>query len=162
MYEITKKGTWFRWSALDPAEKKLAAISIGASLPPGLVAGLVSGEWAFHAGYRLGSGGGTAPPGRFGELTMQLLTPPIVLAALACALVSALAWWRFSLRQDELFNRIQNRALGHSAAWSVAVAAVWWFLANAGLVGPFPLGWFLVFALGLLYYFWFSAVARWA
>lgn len=161
MYEITQKGTWFKWSALDVVEKRLAAISLAASIPPSLVIGLVSGDQGYQAGYRLASGG-AAPHSHFRELVVELLTPPVILAAVACAVVSAFAWWRLSLRQDELFNRIQNRALGHSAAWGMAAALLWWFLALAGLVGAFPLGWFLVLVLALLYYFWFSGVRRWA
>lgn len=162
MYEITQKGAWFKWSALDGVEKKLVALSLVASLPPGFVTGLAVGEHAFRAGFRLASGGVEPRPSHFGELAAELLIPPVVLAALACAIVSAVAWWRFSLRQDELFNRIQNRALGHSAAWGAAAAGIWWFLALAGLVGAFPLGWFLLLVLGLVYYFWFSSVRRWA
>lgn len=162
MYEITQKGAWFNWSALNAAEKRLAALSIAAAVPPGLVVGFAAGEKAYRAGYRLASGAAPPAPSHFAELAAELLPPAAVLAALLCAVVSAFAWWRFSLRQDELFNRIQNRALGHSAGWGVGAAAGWWFLERAGLVGPLPLGWLLVFVLALLYYFWFSGVRRWA
>ena len=162
MYEITQKGAWFKWSALDPAEKRLAGVSIAASLPPALVVGSVAGEHAYRLGYQLGSGRAAQSPSHFAELSAELITPTVVVVALICAMISAIAWWRFSVRQDELFNRIQNRALGYCGAWSVAAAAAWWFLELAELVGPLPLGWFLIAALGVLYYYWFSGVRRWA
>jgi hypothetical protein len=162
MFEITHGGAWFKWSALDAIDKRLAAVSLIASVPPGVVVGLIAGGYAYQGGYRLGSGGKAAPRSHFEELTAELTAPWVMLAALAFALVSAIAWWRFSLRQDELFNRIQNYALGQSCCWSVAAVSVWWFLERAGIVPALPLGLLLLLVMVLLYVFWFRAVRMWA
>lgn len=163
MYEMTHKGAWFKWSALDRKDKKLVAISLAAQVPVGAIAGLAGGRYGYRFGYWLGSGGETVPADTALD---RLVTSPgfalFVLAGFACALVSAFAWWRFSLRQDELFNRIQNYAIGRGCGWAIAVATGWWYLSLGGWTGTLPLGWLLLLACALVYVFWFRAVRRWA
>ena len=86
----------------------------------------------------------------------------IVAAAILCALISGIAWWRFSLRQDEMLNRVQNYALGHAGSWSLAAATLWWLMELGGWLGEFPLGLFVLLGYGLILFFWFRAVRRWA
>jgi hypothetical protein len=162
MYEITHKGAWFKWSTLDATDKKLAGLSLAAIVPPSFLLGLVAGAYGVRLGYWFGSGGKAMPQAHLDDLISGMTPPSAVLGALACVIVSALAWWRFSLRQDEMFNRIQNHALGHGCGWTVAALALWWFLENAGLVPALPVTAWLVLALLLVCGFWFRAVRRWA
>jgi hypothetical protein len=162
MYEITHKGAWFKWSTLDRTDKRLLTLSLVAAIPPGFLLGLISGIWGFRAGYRMGSGGREVPPQLFDDLLARLAPAPVVLGALVCVLVSAFAWWRFSRRQDEMFNRIQNHALGCGCGWAVAGATIWWFLEKARLVPALPTEAWLAAALFLVCGFWFHAVRRWA
>lgn len=162
MYEFTHKGAWFSWSSLDAADKRLVTLSLLAAIPPGFVVGLASGAYGYRAGYWLASGGKAAPPSHFEEMTGLFTAVPVMLAALACAVISALVWWRFSLRQDEMFNRVQNYALGCASAWTIAAASAWWFLQRAGQAPPLPVEAWLLLAYALVCLFWFRAVRRWA
>jgi hypothetical protein len=162
MYEITHKGAWFQWSALTAEEKRLAGLSIVTSAVPGLLAGFWLGEYAFQLGFRLGSGGKAADTTLWDTISASPWFGAFVLFAAACAVVSGIAWWRFSRRQDEMFNRVQNYAIGQAGAWSLAAASLWWMLSLGGFVGPLPLGWFIHFSLLLVVLFWFQAVRRWA
>jgi hypothetical protein len=166
MYEFTHKGAWFRWDSLDARDKRLAGLSLAAALPAGFAIGLMSGSYAYRIGYWLASGGRAAPPAHFEEMLaeiapMSAILPVVMLVALGFALVSAFAWWRFSRRQDEMFNRIQNHALGCGSAWTIAAATTWWFIEQAGLLPPLPLGAWLALAYLLVCLFWFRAVRRW-
>lgn len=162
MYEITHKGAWFQWSALTAEEKRLAGLSIVTSAVPGLLAGFWLGEYGYRFGYRLGSGGKAPNATTWDSILAWPWFPAFVLFAAACAVVSGIAWWLFSKRQDEMFNRVQNYAIGQAGAWSLAAAALWWMLSLGGWVGLLPLGWFVHGALILLLIFWFRAVRRWA
>lgn len=162
MVEITHGGTWLKWSSLDRRDKWLAGLSIAASLPSGFVAGIMLGGAAHRIGQLLGGDGFEAPADTVQRMVDSAAYRSAAMVALALAIVSALAWWRFSLRQDELFNRIQNYAMGRAGGWSMGIAVGWWFLQLAGLAGAFPLGAFLLALMLLLLGFWFHGVRRWA
>jgi hypothetical protein len=161
MVEITHKGTWFKWDSLDARDKLWFLLSTVTSVPVGLLIGVMFVEWGHDLGYRVGAGE-HGPRGYFADILASDAFRYAVLAALALAALSGFAWWRFSIRQDELFNRIQNGALGRAGAWSVAAAGAWWLLSLGGWVGPFPLGPFLLASMALLLVFWFHAVHKWA
>jgi hypothetical protein len=162
MYEITHKGAWFKWGALDGTEKRLVLVSALAAIPPGILGGLWLRPYTQGLGSRLGSGGGSPKISGLDRLFPGERLDIFVAFVILCALVSGIAWWRFSLRQDELFNRVQNEAIGRGAAWSLAAAALWWMLSIPGWVGPLPLGGLVIFGLFLVIAFWFRAAARWA
>lgn len=155
MVEITHKGVWIKWSSLDSRDRGWFVLSMVTTLPLGIVLGVHIGEW----GYQLAHDADSA---HFADLVGSDLYRYTVLVAVASAAVCAFAWWRFSLHQDELFNRIQNYAIGRAAAWSLGGATGWWLLALGGWAGPFPLGPFVISSFALLLGFWFYAVRRWA
>ena len=161
MYEITHRGAWFKWSNLDRAEKRLAAISLGGTIIPAFIAGIWLGDAAARLGFRIANGR-TAPNSPLTGLSNTPYFDAVFALALMSALISGIAWWRFSLRQDEMFNRVQNYALGQAGAWSLAAATLWWFLRLPGWVGDFPLGGFVIAGYLLILAFWFIAVRRWA
>lgn len=145
MFEFTLGGAAFRWSALDRRSKLLA----GASFATAALAG--------------GAGGIVAKPinPRFGyDLTAHVV--PLALLCVAAALASAWLWYKFSRRQDEMFNHVQNWTLGMSGAWTCVLATTWMLLAKAALLPPISGPAIAsVFAL-LACLFWFVAVRRWA
>jgi len=162
MAEITHKGAWIQWDSLDARDKRLFAISMVATIPFGMVIGIPVGEWAYQLGHYLSSDGAPADTRHYAELVESAAYRYGVLAALICAAISAVAWWRFSIHQDELFNRIQNYAIGRAGAWSVAGATAWWMLALGGWTGPLLAGPFVLASFALLLAFWFYAVHKWA
>jgi hypothetical protein len=162
MVEITHKGTWVKWSSLDARDKGWFVLSMAAALPFGLILAVPAGEWAYQLGHHLRSDGAPPDMRHFAAIVGSDVFRYAVIAGLICGTVSAAAWWRFSIRQDEMFNRIQNYALGQTGAWSLAGATAWWVLSLGGWTGPFLPGPFLAASLVLLCAFWFYAVARWA
>ena len=84
-----------------------------------------------------------------------------LLGSALLALISAYTWWRFSRNQDEMFNRIQNYALGQAGGWTWAFAFGWWTLSLGGWVQPLPLGGLILLGLALMLFFWFRGVHRW-
>jgi hypothetical protein len=163
MYEMTKKGAWFRWSALDRTEKRLLLASCLLAAPAGAVAGLAGGDFWYKLGYWMGSAGRwpSEASGYADNINPGPLAAFTLFAAL-CALLSALLWWRFSLRQDEMFNRVQNHALGHGSAWTVGALALWWTLYLGGILPPAPAGLFVLLGVLLISLFWLAAARRWA
>lgn len=164
MYEFTMGGLWFRWSALDAPAKRLAAGSFITALIAAIPAGLAFGEQGYAFGYSIGHWLAGGDGERLVVPNGALLTaePWMAWVTLGFGIVSALLWWRFSLRQDEMFNRIQNHALGRAGGWSMAVLCVWIAAAAGGML-PYPaalgiVGTFVV----LLCAFWSAAVRRWA
>lgn len=149
MYEFTMGGAWFRWELLDERSKRLAGASlVAAALAPAPLAGM----FGYELGYSLASGtaqGGFAPPSW------------AVLWTLASLVVSGILWWRFSLRQDELFNRVQNWALAMGGAWSATLLSIWALLEIGGFVPPVAPVVILGLFYGLTLIFWFRAVRRW-
>lgn len=164
MYEFTWGGAWLKWSLLDRSSKRLAAGSFVAAAGAAIPIALYAGELGYALGFRLGA----ALAGR-AELRPDLADgaslvaePWMAWVTLACGLLSAWLWWRFSLRQDELFNRVQNWALGMASGWTMAGVLVWLALAGAGVVPPPPVAAIVAVYVALLFGFWFAAVRRWA
>lgn len=153
MYEFTMGGSWFRWSLLDRTSKRLAAGSLAASIAA--VAPAVLPRF-FDFGYRAGGGGRAPMP--------EVATGPTSFEAcwlIGFGIVSALLWWRFSQRQDELFNRVQNWALGMGGAWSATLLSVWAVLDLGRIVPPIsPMAVIATFYVSIIV-FWFAAVRRW-
>ncbi len=162
MVELTYGGAWFKWDSLDRRGRKLAAISIGTSVLAALPMGIVVYDWAFGVGFRAGSGGGEPPVTGVSAFIATGGLRWLVAASLILTVVSALAWWRFSINQDEMFNRIQNYAIGQATAWTFAVVFVSWLLELGGWAAPLPLAALVAVGLFLLLGFWLHAVRRWA
>jgi hypothetical protein len=162
VYEMTHKGAWFQWSALDPTEKVLVAVSCIAAVPSGVVAGIWLGGHGYVLGEALASGSTSPAAPSSAALYQTDFFAVLVALAVAGSVISALCWWRLSVRQDELFNRVQNYALGQAAAWAFAGAALWWMMSLPGWVGELQLGWFVTLTPLLVFLFWGLAVRRWA
>jgi hypothetical protein len=157
MVEITHGGTWFKWSSMDSRDRLLFLLSTAASIPAGIVVALYFSRYAYQLGYRHGSGGKEGPD-RLGPLVESDLFRYGVILAFVLLVVSIVAWWRFSLRQDELFNRIQNYALGRAGAWTVAIVSCWWILSLGEWIAPLPLEGVVIGGYCLIIGFWFRAV----
>lgn len=158
MIEFTMGGTWFRWSLLDRTSKRLAAGSLIASVVAVAPATLSLSSHAYDVGYRLGSGSAAVPEAAVG---FPPWSPLEACWLIGFGIVSALLWWRFSLRQDELFNRVQNWALGMAGAWSATLLTIWAMLALGNLAPPVsPMGIIATFYVSTCA-FWFAAVRRW-
>jgi hypothetical protein len=155
MYEFTHKGWWFRWGALDRAGKILAGSSLAAATLAGVPPSFAVARYAYGLGFAQGSG-------RPFEGDPVVLAPWMALWLVGFGFLSAVLWWRFSRRQDEMFNRIQNWALGMAGAWTATLLCVWHILSLSGLVaGPGGMAAIVAFWLGILI-FWMVAVKRWA
>jgi hypothetical protein len=102
MYEFTKGGMWFRWKLLDRPSKRLAAFSMIAAMIAAIPIGIIAGHGAYRIGYRLGSGGD------WPAAMAPVFAPWMAWVVIGFGALSAILWWRFSMRQDEMFNRIQN------------------------------------------------------
>ena len=161
MVELTHGGTWLKWSTLERTDRNWAILSFATSFLAALPIGLLSGEWGYRLGHRMGSGGGDPHNRSIQEILGPQFFSTMMLGAAVLAAVSAFAWWRFSRNQDEMFNRIQNYALAQACCWTFAVAFVWCLLELGGWVGPLPLVALIIFGFALLTGFWFYAVRRW-
>jgi hypothetical protein len=162
MYEITHRGAWFNWKALDRRDKMLASLSLLAMVPPAVLTGFVGGDMAYRFGYEVGSAGMRTADTGLETLFASSWWPAAVLVSTLLAAISAFAWWRFSVRQDEMFNRIQNLALGAASAWTMALFVLWWLLSLGDWVSaPVPVLTVLLYLL-LVCGFWFRAVHKWA
>ncbi len=154
MYEFTHGGMWFDWAKLDGTSKRLARWSLISSGVAALPVGVVAGEAGYRFGYALASG---APA------TLQATVPPwAAIWVVVFMLVSGVLWWRMSRRQDEMFNRIQNWALGAGSGGSAVLLTCWAFLAMTGLV-PWasPMATIMIFSCAIVVA-WFIAYRRWA
>lgn len=153
MYEFSYKGAGFNWSALDATSKglftgSLAAAAVGFAPLYGSFErlGAELHEYMHDVPLR------QPPPD---------LAPAAALFAIALFALSAWLWWRFSLRQDELFNRVQNWSIGMAGGTFSATLVVWQILGRAELV-PVMSVWPIMVLMALLYtMFWFVAVRRW-
>lgn len=163
MYEITMKGLWVRWGGLDTSARWLftgsTAAAITAVAPLALQERFVDRTIFYELGYYLGS------DGKWPAKVVAPLPPLEAWAALwiiGFSVVSALLWWRLSVRQDELFNRIQNWTLAMGGVFSATLLTVWSVLDLANIVPPAtPLFIIETFVLSTCI-FWFVAVRRWA
>jgi hypothetical protein len=160
MYEFTHKGLWFNWSALDRKDKRLAGISLGASAVGGALLGIGSTDGAYGLGYRLGSGGKAPPSAGIAEAFGPAFSWLFVASAVALSL-GLIFWWLFSRRQDEMFNRVQNYAVGLSCTLTMALGMMWAVAAMGGAV-PAPSFMILaIFDLIALTILWMHAVKKW-
>jgi hypothetical protein len=162
MVELTHGGTWIKWSGLSARDRNWAILSFVASGLSALPLGLAAGDWGYRVGYQLGSGQAAPADNHYADMLATDWFPYLMLASAIFAIVSGFAWWQFSRNQDEMFNRIQNYALGVGAAWTFAIAVVWWILSIGGWVGELPLTAFVVLGWLLIMVLWFRAVRRWA
>ncbi len=161
MVELTHGGTWLNWSSLNRTDRNWAILSFAAAALSAIPVGFVAGAWGYAVGFRLGSGGEEAPDGLAADLLGSDLFAFAMVASAVLAVVSALAWWRFSRNQDEMFNRIQNYAIAQAGGWTIAVAFLWWLLWLGAWLPELHLTVIVVFAVLALCGFWFHAVRRW-
>ena len=159
MVEITHGGTWLNWRALNRRDRNLALLSYATAFLAAVPLSIHAGVVGYQLGFRLGSGG-ELPAGYTSFLETRIFAWAM-LAAAVFALISAIAWWRFSRNQDEMFNRIQNYAIAQAGGWTLAVLCMWWFLSLGGWLGPLPLTAIVVFGTALLIAFWLRGVRRW-
>ena len=162
MVELTHGGAWLKWSSLNRRDRNWALLSFAASGLSALPLSLLLADWSYGVGYRLGSGGAEPAPTALAPILQSELFAVAMLMAAALAALSAYAWWKFSRNQDEMFNRIQNYAIGQAGGWTFAFVFIWWLLWLGRWVGPLSLSIVVVIGLCLLMGFWFQAVRRWA
>lgn len=146
---------------MTPQDRNWALLSFAASFLAAIPLGIVSGDWGYRFGFRLGSGGLEPPTTGVTDLLASDLFASMMLGALLFAVLSVVAWWRFSRNQDEMFNRIQNYAIGQAGGWTFAFAFTWWLLSLGGWVGELPLTALVLTGTTLLIAFWFRGVRRW-
>ena len=161
MVELTHGGTWLKWSSLGKRDRNWALLSFATSLLAAIPVGIAAADWGFRLGFRMGSGGLEAPASPITEFLASSSFAYLMLGSALFAVISAVAWWQFSRKQDEMFNRIQNYALAQAGAWTFAFAFLWWLLWLGGWIGPLSLTVLVVLGTALLLGFWFYAVRRW-
>ena len=161
MVELTYGGTWLRWSSLDRRDRNWALLSFVTAGLAAIPVGMLAGDWAYRLGFKMGSGGREPSTTGVSELFGSDLFALAMLAAAGLSVISALAWWRFSRNQDEMFNRIQNYALAQAGCWTFAFVFIWWLLRLGGWVGPLPPTVIVVVGTALLIGFWYYSVRRW-
>lgn len=151
MYEFTMKGAWFRWSDLDAPSRWLGCGAFVVSL----LGFLPIFAFSLEFGRFLGSDG---------KVGIEVFAPT---ASEACWIIglqvlAGWLWWRFSMRQDELFNRIQNWSVSLASAWTVLLVSAAVVLDYANALPSVP-AWSIVVLFSALFTgFWFYAVHRWA
>lgn len=154
MYEFTHKGAWFRWTALDRTSKTLFVGSMTTAVASILLLRQSFKRMGAELHDRVHDHGS-------GAIAVQDISAPAALFAIGLGALSAWLWWRFSLRQDEMFNRVQNWTIGMTGGWLAAALLVWGILARADLMPPLWGLHVLVLASLLYIIFWFAAVRRW-
>ena len=160
MYEFTHKGLWFNWSALDTKDKTLAGISLVTAGIGGALLGIGSADFGYGLGYRLGSGGKAPPESGIAE-TFGPAFPWLFVASAVALAIGLVFWWLFSRRQDEMFNRVQNYAVGLSSTITIALGMMWAVAALGGAVPAPSFGILTAIDLVLLTILWFHAVKKW-
>lgn len=162
MYETDERGRLV-WSALEPEERKLAKIALWASFPPlGLLAVPIARDgFAFGQWLRLGPGRSNGQAEFMSALAASPWFGALVVLAIASAFVSAIAWWRLSRTQDELFHRIQNHTIGRTAGVGLVLILFFWALSLPGWVTEFPLEKVVVAEILLFAAFSADAYRRW-
>jgi len=161
MYEFTHRGAGVNWAALDQQSRRL----VSGSMASAVVAVMPLFKWTADVARRVGiEFQGTMPIEGAAVSTPSLYLPAawVVAWIIGFAALSGLLWWRMSIRQDELFHRVQNWSLGMSGAWTAAALTVWGLLDMTGISppiqGPAPL--ILFSALTIL--FGRTAARKWA
>jgi hypothetical protein len=87
---------------------------------------------------------------------------PLALSGIVAAALSAWLWHRFSLRQDEMFNRVQNWAIGMGGAWTCGIATAWMILAKVSVVPPVLISVIAPMFAVTTAAFWLYAARKWA
>lgn len=110
----------------------------GSRTAPALLLLLPIAEKGFHLG-RWMRGGDTAVAVSTGldSLRASPWFSAFVLVAILGGFVSAIAWWRFGLRQDEMFHRVQGFVLVRMGGCAIAATLLWWMTSLPGWVGQF-------------------------
>lgn len=144
MFETTLGGTWFRWAALDRQSRTLAGLSFGLAAVAGAMFGVVMKPVEQQFGLEI------AP-----------LRPVLAPIGVAFALASAWLWFLFSKRQDEMFKRVQNWAIGMAGAWTCATVGFWVVLARTQYLPPVSAGAVALCFAGATGVFWLLAVRKW-
>lgn len=148
MAEITHEGFWVRWGSLDSLSKSLFALS-NLTL-------LIAVAPIFHTIFLHDHA--VAPVWSEAYLTEA---PWKAWWLLGWTGTTILFWWRFSARQDEMFNRMQNWALGMGGAAAAVLLTIWAFLSDVGILPSMtavPTFWTLILCVSA---FWLRAVSRW-
>lgn len=158
MYEPTAKGAWFKWEALDRAEKRLVWASFACLFAGFAIAFTLIGLTAnaYRAGYRMGSDGIEPSAARIAPL-MTMGTPFPDAEPIAAAILIGLGilfWILFSRRQDELFNRVQNRAYGQGSFITFGLMALWLLLERVANAPPMS-------TLGVIVIWWAASLLVW-
>ncbi|NJC33317.1 hypothetical protein GGR88_000791 [Sphingomonas jejuensis] len=145
MYEPTGRGTWFKWSALNRAERILLATSLTCiGVGTACLTQLMDAGGPFYdLGFRLGSGG-MAPPETRSALLSPVVDRWLTLLTVLLFAVAAVLWSLFSARQDELFNRVQNRSYGLGSFITLAALALWLAGERIGWLPSPTAGWVLL------------------
>lgn len=161
MYEFTHRGAGVNWAALDQKSRRL----VSGSMASAVVAVMPLFKWTADAARRVGIEFQDLMPIEGTAVSTPSLYLPaawVVAWVIGFAALSGLLWWRMSIRQDELFHRVQNWSLGMSGAWTAAALTVWGLLDMTGISppiqGPAPL--ILFSALTIL--FGRTAARKWA
>ena len=145
MHEFTLGGAWFRWSAFDKASRLLAAYAMGF----GAIAGLLIGMSAKPRNDRFG-------------FDVTAIAPSLALIGVIVAALAAWLWHRFSLRQDEMFNQVQNWTLGMAGAWTCVTCAAWNVMTISSLAEIMPATAPPFLFAGATLAFWIVGVRKWA
>jgi hypothetical protein len=159
MVEITHGGAWFKWSSMNRRDRFWFVLSTAAMMPASVMSGIAVGRFTYRIGYWLGSG--KHGPDGLRPLVESDGHSYAAIAACLLLLVGFFGWWRFSVAQDEMFNRLQNYALGRAGAWMLAIAAAWWMLSLGGWIEELPLVAIVNGGLFLTLGFWIHAVRKW-
>jgi hypothetical protein len=132
--------SFYHWRLMSPGNRLLGigslALAVGAGIP------LVI---ARRAGWTVAAG---APP-------IWAVAGFLVLMA-----ASALLWWAFSRRQDEMFNHIQRRAWGEAGVLTAITLSLWGVLDLLHLAPPIVPIAPLLLLLGFKCSRWLAAVRR--
>ena len=161
MVELTHGGTWLNWKTLNRTNRNWAILSFAASGLAAIPMGAAAGLWGYSLGLRVGSGGRATHDPAVDVVMASDAFAYAMLASAILSVLSAIAWWRFSRNQDEMFNRIQNYAIAQAGGWTMALVLLWWMLWIGGWVPALPLTAVAILAFVLLTGAWFFAVRKW-
>jgi hypothetical protein len=161
MYEFTHRGAGVNWAALDQKSRRL----VSGSMASALVAVMPLFKWTGDAARRVGIEFEGAMPTEgtaVSTSSLYLPAPWVVAWVIGFAALSGLLWWRMSIRQDELFHRVQNWSLGMSGAWTAAALTVWGLLDMTGISPPIQGSAPLILFSALTILFGRTAARKWA
>ena len=137
MYEFTHRGAGVNWAALDQKSRRL----VSGSMASAVVAVMPLFKWTADAARRVGiEFQGAMPIEGTAVSTPSLYLPAAWVMAwvIGFAALSGLLWWRMSIRQDELFHRVQNWSLGMSGACPKTLGRSGGVVVPATVPKPFP------------------------